>query len=140
MFTKETTTEDLIASIYSAENGFVKMAAFNALEIRCGRPSAVKHWKLAGNGEASMPVAPAPEQRIGDVLKKSISKYISEYASVMGFVPDTWGRIELEGGNGDYREIVVAGYSGLVRKSFVVCTYETGTEIRITGIDEIVRR
>lgn len=142
MFTESTTTEDLIASIYSLHaNGFVKLAAFNALEIRCGRESAVKHWLLARNGEASLsPALVAGPGRVSDALKRIITAYLRRSVSAKEFEPGTWGRIELDGGNGDYREIVVSGYCGEQRKSFVVNTYDTGREIRICGFDEIVRR
>ncbi len=142
MFTKETTTEDLIASIYSGSNGFIRTAAFNALEIRCGRESAVCHWKLAGNGEVSLPPAsPAPEHiRIGEVLKSAITAYIHRSGYGKDFKPDTWGRIELECGHGDYREILVGGCCDKRRKEFVILTFDVGCKVDICGIDEIVRR
>lgn len=77
---------------------------------------------------------------VSEVLKGSITSYLRRNPSAKDFVPDAWGRIELEGGNGDYREIVVAGYRDGVRQSFVVNTYDTGKEVRICGYDEIVRR
>ncbi len=65
MFTKETTTKDLIASIYSGDNGFVKMAAFNALEVREGREFATRCWLDAGYSMESL----SPEQPKSEIYK-----------------------------------------------------------------------
>ncbi len=57
------------------------------------------------------------QESIKRKIKPEVTRVIQGFVD-LHFAPDIWGNVELEGGS-DFLYIIVAGYSGKERKSFL---------------------